>query len=194
MREKEGAEDLFAQLLDWVGENPDRPGLKETPARTVAAWNHWTSGYGVEPRDVLKTFTDGAENYDELVFQGGIPVYSLCEHHMAPFFGVAHIGYIPNGRIVGLSKLSRLVDIYARRLQVQERLTRQIADALFTALDPKAVGVVVRCRHLCMESRGIQRAGTVTFTSTLLGDFRLESSARSEFMKFVELADDGLKV
>lgn len=176
---------LFASLIAQVGEDPDREGLRETPERSAKAWAEWTSGYGVDPASVLKTFVDGSENYDELVFQGGISVYSHCEHHMAPIFGVAHIGYIPSGRVIGLSKLSRLVDVFARRLQVQERLTVQVANALQAALAPRAVGVVLECRHLCMESRGINRSGTLTKTSALLGEFRTEPEARAEFMAMV---------
>jgi GTP cyclohydrolase I len=180
-------EALIAHQLELLDPQPDREGLKETPHRVRKAWEHWTNGYGVDPTSILKTFEDGAEKYDEMVFQGNVPVYSHCEHHLAPFFGVAHIAYIPNKRIVGLSKISRLVDVFAHRLQVQERLTTQIADCLHQVLEPMGVGVVIRCRHLCMESRGIQRQGTVTYTSSLQGVFRGE--AKSEFMRFVERAD-----
>ena len=164
-------QDLIASLLGQLGDDPSREGLSETPQRVAKAWAEWTSGYAADPAAILKTFEDGSAGYDALVFQGNITLYSHCEHHMAPFFGVAHIGYIPNGRVVGLSKLARLVDIYARRLQVQERLTVQIASALNTHLEPKAVGVVIECRHLCMESRGIRQAGTTTKTSALHGAF-----------------------
>ena len=123
-------DDIAVRLLQFIGENPERGGLLETPKRFIKAWRQHSSGYGVDPKDVLKTFEDGAESYDEMVLVRDIPVYSHCEHHLAPFFGVAHVAYIPNGSIVGLSKLSRLVDIFARRLQVQERLTNEIADAM----------------------------------------------------------------
>lgn len=176
---------LFEELLLHIGESPDREGLRETPERAAKAWEEWTSGYGVDPKTILKSFADGSENYDELVFQGGIPLFSHCEHHMAPFFGIAHIGYIPSGRVVGLSKLSRLVDVFARRLQVQERMTTQIAGALQEVLKPRAVGVVLQCRHTCMESRGIKRVGSITMTSALLGEFRDEPEARAEFMAMV---------
>jgi len=181
--------DLFHRLLSWMGEDPDREGLRDTPRRMVEAWKFWTSGYGKDPKQVLKLFEDGGEGYDELVFQGAIPVYSMCEHHLAPFFGVAHIGYIPDGKIVGLSKLSRVADIFTRRLQTQERLTAQISNTLDRELKPKAVGVVLRCRHLCMESRGVQKPGTITYTSSLLGSFRDHGPARNEFLRFVERAD-----
>lgn len=183
-------EDLIHAFLARITPDHKRGGLAETPRRVSEAWKFWTSGYYADPAAVLKVFDDGAEDYDALVFQGNIPCYSMCEHHLAPFFGVAHIGYIPNKRIVGLSKLARVTDIFARRLQVQERLTTQIANALYDNLDPLAVGVVLRCRHLCMESRGIQRAGTVTYTSALRGQFKEEPEARAEFLRFVERADE----
>lgn len=179
------AEDSVRRLLQIAGLEP-REGLLDTPKRFATAWNFWTSGYGQEPKDVLKTFKDGKT--DEMVFQGGIPVWSLCEHHLAPFFGVAHIGYIPGDSIVGLSKLARLVDVFARRLQVQERCTAEIADALFTEIGAKGVGVVLRCRHTCMESRGVQKAGTITYTSALRGVFK-DGAARQEFLQFVATAD-----
>lgn len=182
-------EQYITGLLKYLGENPNRQGLAETPRRVIEAWNEWTWGYDREPGDVMKTFEDGAEGVDEIVFVGSIPVYSMCEHHMAPFFGVAHIGYLPNGRIVGLSKLSRLADIFARRLTIQERITNQIANALDEHLKPRAVGVVLRCRHLCMESRGINRAKAITYTSALRGVFRSDQAIRSEFMSFVQRAD-----
>ena len=186
---KNVAGDIPTQLLKFIGENPDREGLRETPRRFLQAWRYWTSGYGVDPVSVLKGFEDGSENYDAMVFQGAIPIHSICEHHLAPFFGVAHIGYIPDGKIIGLSKFSRLVEVFARRLQVQERLTQQIAHALFDHLKPKGVGVVLRCRHSCMESRGIEKSGSMTYTSSLVGCMKEEENARSEFLRFVERAD-----
>lgn len=182
-------EDAIRSLIGNIDPNPDREGLKDTPKRVWKALRFWTQGAGEDPKDVLKTFEDGAASYDEMVFQGGIPIYSLCEHHITPFFGVCHIGYIPSGRIIGLSKLARVAEIFARRLQVQERLTSDIAEALWSALNPKAVGVVLRCRHLCMESRGVQKQGTITYTSALKGAFRDHAAARSEFMHFVQLSD-----
>lgn len=177
-------------LLSTIDPSPDRPGLKDTPVRVTKAWGFFTAGYGMLPETVLKEFEDGAQSYDEMVFQGGIPVYSQCEHHLIPFFGVVHIGYIPNGRIVGLSKLSRVVEIFARRLQVQERLTTEIASCLHEFLKPIGVGVTIRCRHLCMEARGIQKTGTITYTSALKGAMKDSASARDEFMKFVAMADE----
>jgi len=187
-------------LSEWIGENPDREGLKDTPSRYLDALSELTEGYSLKAEDVLKTFEDGSQNYDELIFQGRVPIYSLCEHHLLPFFGVAHIGYLPSNpikgpsKIVGLSKLARLTKVYSRRLQVQERLTTDIARALHECLDAKAVGVVLRCRHMCMESRGVCTPGTVTYTSALLGSFKNDSLARSEFLQFVKLADEGLHI
>ena len=172
----------WRRFLTSIGEDPDRPGLRETPARVAKAWMAWTAGYRQEPAEVLKTFEDGAEEYNELIVVRNIPVYSHCEHHLAPFFGKATVGYMPNGKIVGLSKLTRLVECFSRRLQVQERMTIQIANALMETLEPKAVGVVVRCRHLCMESRGIRTAGEETVTSAMLGELQPNLAMRTEFL------------
>ena len=182
---------VAADLIKYTGEDLGREGLKDTPHRFLSSWKHWTNGYGIEPADVLRTFSDGAEEYDELVFQGNIPTFSLCEHHLAPFFGLTHIAYIPQGKIVGLSKLIRLVDVFARRLQVQERLTNQIADSVDKHLSPLGVGVVLQCRHHCMESRGVQKMGTVTVTSAMRGAIKDEPSARGEFLQFVQSASSG---
>jgi len=172
----------WKRFLKSLGEDPDRPGLIETPGRVTKAWKHWSSGYGQNPADVLKAFEDGAEEYNELIVVRNIPVYSHCEHHLAPFFGKATVGYMPDGKIVGLSKLTRLVECFAKRLQVQERLTIQVANALMEHLQPKAVGVVIRCRHLCMESRGIKTAGEETVTSAMLGELQPNLAMRTEFL------------
>ena len=172
----------WRRFLKSLGEDPDRPGLIETPARVTKAWKHWSSGYGQNPADVLKAFEDGAEEYNELIVVRNIPVYSHCEHHLAPFFGKATVGYMPDGKNVGLSKLTRLVECFAKRLQVQERLTIQVANALMENLQPKAVGVVIRCRHLCMESRGIKTAGEETVTSAMLGELQPNLAMRTEFL------------
>ena len=182
MSQEEFSENDWRRLISSFGEDPQRPGLLETPARVAKAWKHWTSGYGQNPVDLLKAFEDGAEQYNELIVVRGIPVYSHCEHHLAPFFGKATVGYLPNGKIVGLSKLTRLVDIFSKRLQVQERMTMQIANALMEVLEPKAVGVVIKCRHLCMESRGIRAIGEETITSTLLGELQPNLALRTEFL------------
>jgi GTP cyclohydrolase I len=172
----------WRRFLASLGENPDRAGLRETPVRVRKAWKHWVSGYGQDPTEILKVFEDGAERYNELIVVRGIPVYSHCEHHLAPFFGTATIGYVPEGKIVGLSKLTRLVECFARRLQVQERLTSQVAETLMQELQPKAVGVVIRCRHLCMESRGIRTPGEETITSAMLGELQTNLGMRAELL------------
>lgn len=182
MKNEEFGEEDWRRLLSHIGEDPKRQGLHETPQRVDRAWQHWTSGYKQDPKEILKVFEDGAQQYNELVVVQGIPVYSHCEHHLAPFFGLAAVGYTPNGKIIGLSKMSRLVDCFAKRLQVQERLTMQIAEALMEHVQPLSVGVIIRCRHLCMESRGIQMAGQVTVTSALLGEMRTNLALRTEFL------------
>lgn len=176
---------LFQQILTEVEIGPDKPireGLRDTPMRVAKAWEFWTKGYDEDPAEILKVFEDGAQNYDEMVAVVDIPLYSHCEHHMAPIFGTATVAYIPNGRIVGLSKLSRLVDCFARRLQVQERLTAQIADSLWENLSPKGVGVKIQARHMCMESRGICQQGHHTVTTALRGVMKSDLDARAEFL------------
>lgn len=174
----------FVRLLEGAPFNePLREGLVDTPARMAKAWGHWTSGYAVDVPALLKVFEDGAENYDEMVMVKDIPIYSKCEHHLADIFGTATIAYIPNGKVVGLSKLSRVADAFARRLQVQERLTTQIADALNDNLNPTGVGVIIKARHMCMESRGICQQGHHTVTSALRGVFKTDPTARAEFLR-----------
>lgn len=183
------APDLIRKFLQVNGIDPgEREGLKETPTRVANAWQFWLSGYQQDPLEVLKTFEDGASGVDEMVFQGTIPFWSNCEHHMVPFFGIAHVGYLPGGKIVGLSKIARLIDVFARRLQVQERLTQQVADVMHKGLRPLGVGVVLQARHCCMESRGIQKIGSVTTTSALLGALKTKPEARAEFMSMVQMA------
>lgn len=174
--------DIVTRMLQAIGEKIDRPGLIETPNRVVKAWGEWFDGYNIDLKDIFKVFEDGAENYDELVIVRNIPVYSHCEHHIAPFFGVAHIGYIPDKKIIGLSKLSRLVDVFAHRLQVQERLTNDIANAMVEHMNPIGVGVVIECRHMCMESRGINRQGSSTITSAMRGALLERPEARAELL------------
>ena len=175
-------DDHIIRIIQFAGDDPTRGGLLETPNRVAKAMQHWFKGYNESAEDILKVFEDGAENYDQMVMVKGIPIYSKCEHHMADIFGTATIAYIPNGKIVGLSKLSRLADMYARRLQVQERLTHQIAEALETHLQPKGVAVMIKARHMCMESRGICQQGHHTVTVALKGAFLNEPEARAEFM------------
>lgn len=175
-------ESATRRLFDAIGEDPKREGIKETPQRFAAAWATWAEGYGKDPADILKSFEE--RDYDEMVLVKDIPIYSKCEHHLADIFGTATIGYIPDGRVLGLSKLSRLANIFARRLQVQERLTVQIADALHESdLNPKGVGVILRCRHMCMESRGIRQQGHHTVTSALRGVLKEQGPTRAEFMQ-----------
>lgn len=174
---------IIHDLLKTIGEDPDRPGLLETPDRVLRAWREdWAAGYKQDPMAVLKTFEDGAEGCDEMVLVGNIEFASHCEHHMAPFFGTAHIAYIPNKRIVGLSKLARVLDIYAKRLQVQERLTNQIADALDVGLAPLGVGVLIEAKHMCMCTRGVNKQGSTTITSALRGAMRDNPETRAEFL------------
>lgn len=182
---------LIAQLLPMIEarENDDsplpplRPGLQETPHRVAKAMAHWFGGYDVDVAALFKVFEDGAENADQMVTVCNIPLYSHCEHHMAPIIGHVTVAYIPNGKIVGLSKLARVVDAFGRRLQVQERLTNQIADAIQEHLDPVGVGVYVSARHLCMESRGVEHTCTNTVTTALRGAMRNEPETRAEFLQ-----------
>ena len=178
------SEDLVRDLLDAIGERPDREGLLDTPRRVRKSLAFLTDGYAQQPRDVLGTAIF-KEDYDQMVLVKDIEVYSLCEHHLLPFFGKAHIAYIPNGQIVGLSKLPRLVDLFSHRLQVQERLTTQIAEALWELLEPRGVGVVIEAAHLCMMMRGVQKQNSQTVTSCLLGCFKDSPQTRSEFLDLV---------
>jgi GTP cyclohydrolase I len=178
---------LVEALLGELGEDADRQGLKATPGRVSRALRELTDGYDVAPEDVIA----GAvfdQDYDEMVLVKDIPFYSLCEHHLLPFFGTVHVGYLPKGKVVGLSKIPRLVDVFAHRLQLQERMTNEIAQALNGALAPKGVGVVVEARHLCMEMRGIQKRGGQMITSCMLGTFRKDPRTRAEFLDLVKRA------
>jgi GTP cyclohydrolase I len=168
-------------LYRVIGEAP-RGGLAETPKRVVKAWAHWTSGYALDAKEILKVFEDGAEGCDEMVVRKNIPIYSHCEHHLAPIFGTCTIAYIPDGKIVGLSKMDRLADMFARRLQVQERMTNQIADAMMEHLQPKGVGVFINARHMCVESRGVQNQDSATVTQALRGVFKTQDATRNEFL------------
>lgn len=177
----ESATDIVVRLLQYIGENPERGGLLDTPQRVLKAWKHWCGGYDIDPATLLKTFEDGAENCDEMIVRR-VPFYSHCEHHMAAIIGVAIVAYIPNKKIVGLSKIDRVVDAFARRLQVQERLTNQIAEAIQEHLQPKGVGVWVNARHLCIESRGVRNQDSVTDTLALRGAFKNDEKTRQEFL------------
>lgn len=175
---------LVRQLLEQLGEDPQRDGLVGTPERVAASYRDLTDGYGMEAEDAIGDAVF-EQAYDEMVVVRDLPFYSLCEHHLLPFFGVCHVAYHPTGRVVGLSKIPRLVDVYAHRLQLQERLTRQIAEGLQRVLRPDGVGVVVEARHLCMEMRGVERTGGQTVTSCMLGVFRDDARTRTEFLELV---------
>lgn len=175
----ESVTDNVRRMLQYIGEDPKREGLLDTPSRVVKAWGEWAEGYAMNPAEILKTFEDGAS--DEMVIERRIPFFSHCEHHMAPFFGTVDIGYVPNGRIVGLSKMNRLVECFARRLQVQERMGQQIADAMMEHLTPHGVGVIVTGKHMCAMSRGVRHAGCDMVTSAMRGCF-MEGVPRAEFL------------
>lgn len=176
-------EEILGIIESGDSDAPLRPGLLETPIRVAKAFEHWFSGYGTDIAALFKTFEDGAEGTDQMVAVCNIPFYSKCEHHMADIFGHVTIAYIPAGRIVGLSKLNRVVEAFARRLQVQERMTTQIADAIQEHLNPLGVGVYVTARHMCVESRGIMHHCTNTVTTALRGVIRNEDAARAEFLQ-----------
>lgn len=184
------AEEHIYQLLALF-ENPEREGLQETPARVAKAWREFTCGYDMDPKDILKQFEDGAEGCNEMVIVHNIPIISRCEHHLELISGIAHVGYIPNGKVVGLSKLARVCEVFMRRLQVQERMTNQIADSLVEHLAPVGVGVLIRASHGCMSSRGVKIHGSVTTTSALRGALKSEASARAEFLQLCEMAERG---
>ena len=184
------AQELVRGMLAYLGENPDREGLLETPARVVRAWDEHFGGYALDPADYLAKTFEEVEGYDELVLVSDIEVMSHCEHHMVPFVGKAHVGYIPNGRVVGLSKIARVVDVYAKRLQVQEKLTAQIAEALHSHLRPQGVAVVMQCQHFCMCYRGVKKPGSWTTTSKLYGAFLDNAPSRMELFTLIGLKRD----
>ena len=177
-------EDAVRTLLAEVGEDPDRPGLRGTPGRVRRTLEQLTDGYQTDPDTLLEGAAFDVD-YDEMVVVRDIELYSLCEHHLIPFFGHAHIGYLPRGTVIGLSKIPRVVDLFAHRLQLQERMTQQIADFLMTRLEPKGVGVVLETTHLCIAMRGVRRPGATMVTSAMLGTFRSDSKTRAEFLTFI---------
>jgi GTP cyclohydrolase IA len=177
-------EDLYTELLTRLGEDPNRDGLLKTPQRTEQAMTFLTKGYQEDAEKILHGALFDVD-YDEMVIVRDIEVFSLCEHHMLPFFGKVHVAYIPNGKVIGLSKIPRLVEVFARRLQVQERLTRQVADAIQDAIEPRGVGVVIEARHLCMMMRGVEKQHSSTVTSAMLGVFH-EQNTRAEFLSLVQ--------
>jgi GTP cyclohydrolase I len=181
------AEQAVQTLLRWAGENPDREGLRDTPKRVVNAYRDWFSGYTVNPSDYLKRTFEEVEGYDEMVVLRDISFESFCEHHMAPIIGRAHVGYLPTDRVVGISKLARVVDGFSRRFQVQEKLTAQIAGCINDVLQPRGVGVVIDATHQCMTTRGVHKRGVSMITSKMLGTFRADASTRAEFLRFIDI-------
>jgi GTP cyclohydrolase I len=175
---------LIRQVLEHLGENPDREGLRQTPARVETSLRWLTRGYGMSVADVIGDALY-AERHDNLVCVRDIEIYSLCEHHLLPFFGKAHVAYLPNGRLVGLSKIPRVIEVFARRLQLQERLTDQVADALMEVLEPSGVGVVIEAYHLCMMMRGVEKQNSKTVTSALRGALLDDGRTRDEFLRLV---------
>ena len=185
------AEDAVRTLLRWAGEDPAREGLIDTPRRVVKAYGDWFSGYKDDPEAYLARTFEEVAGYDELIVLRDIAFESHCEHHMAPIIGRAHVGYLPSGRVVGVSKLARVVDAYARRFQVQEKLTAQIADCIERVLEPRGVAVVVDAQHQCMTTRGVHKRGVSMVTSAMRGALREDARTRAEFLRFVDI--DGAK-
>jgi GTP cyclohydrolase I len=182
---REEAERAVRTLLRWAGDDPTREGLVDTPARVARAFEDWFGGYQDDPVQVLQRTFAEVEGYDEMVVLRDVRVESHCEHHLAPILGRAHIGYLPNKRVVGISKLARVVDAYAKRLQIQEKLTAQIANCIQDVLEPRGVGVVLEAEHQCMTTRGIQKPGTSLITSRMLGLFRRNDATRREFLSLI---------
>jgi len=184
-------EELVREMIVRLGEDPAREGLTRTPERVHRAYEHLTKGYKEDPQAMLKEalFT---VNYDEMVIVKDVEMFSLCEHHMLPFFGKVHVAYIPNGKVIGLSKIPRLIEIFARRLQIQERLTTQIAETIQAAIQPQGVGVVIEARHLCMMMRGVEKQHSAAVTSSMLGCFRDEQETRSEFLSLIRARANGM--
>jgi len=184
-------EDLVKEMIVRLGEDPTREGLTLTPERSHKALKFLTKGYNEDPETLLK----GAlfhEKYDEMVIVKDVEMFSLCEHHMLPFFGKVHVAYIPNGRVVGLSKIPRLIELFSRRLQIQERLTTQIAETIQRVIEPQGVGVVIEARHLCMMMRGVEKQHSAAVTSSMLGCFRNEQETRQEFLSLIRQRPNGI--
>lgn len=186
----EEAEEAVRVLLRWMGEDPDRKGLRRTPARVLKSYGDWFAGYDEDPAELLGSSFPDAEGYDDMVALVNIDFESHCEHHIAPFIGRAHVAYIPDQRVVGVSKLVRVVNAYAKRLQVQERLTRQIAECIDNVLKPKGVAVIMEAQHECMTTRGVYKNNIKMVTNVMLGDFRDDDRARAEFLKMVNWTGD----
>jgi GTP cyclohydrolase I len=184
---REQAEAAIRTLLSWAGDDPEREGLLDTPKRVVEAFGDWFSGYSDDPTEYLKRTFEEVEGYDEMIVLRDIEFESHCEHHMAPIIGKAHVGYLPDGKVVGISKLARVVETYARRLQVQEKLTAQIAQVIQDVLQPRGVGVVIEASHECMTTRGVHKRGVSMITSKMLGSFREDARTRAEFLQFIDV-------
>jgi GTP cyclohydrolase I len=179
------AEAAVRTLLRWAGDDPDREGLQGTPDRVVRAYEEWFAGYGEDPVAILQRTFAETDGYDEMVALRDIPFESFCEHHMAPIIGIAHVGYLPDRRVVGISKLARIVEIYAKRLQIQEKMTAQIAKAIADVLMPRGVAVVIEATHQCMTTRGVHKPGVSMITSQMLGAFRDDPATRREFLAMI---------
>ncbi len=179
-------EAAFRTIIRWTGDDPNRDGLAETPARVTRAFEEYFSGYAQDPVDVLRKTFEETDGYDEMIVLSGIPFDSHCEHHMAPITGKAWVAYLPTGKVVGISKLARVVDIYARRLQIQEKMTAQIANTIQEVLEPRGVGVVIKASHGCMTARGVRKHGTTLTTSRMLGVFRENLATRQEFLAMID--------
>jgi GTP cyclohydrolase IA len=185
------AEEAVRTLIQWAGDDPDREGLAGTPARVVRAYEEWFAGYFQKPREYLQRTFEEVAGYDEIVLLRDVRIESHCEHHLAPIIGRVHIGYLPHDRVVGISKLVRLIDVYAKRMQVQEKMTAEIADCLNQVLKPRGVGVVIEASHQCMTTRGVHRPGVTMVTSRMLGTFRTRAETRQEFLSALKLKADG---
>jgi GTP cyclohydrolase I len=183
---QEQAEEAVRTLLRWAGEDPTREGLRDTPKRVVLAYRDWFAGYSTDPAEYLRRTFEEVEGYDEMIVLRDIEFESHCEHHMAPIIGRAHVGYLPTNKVVGISKLARVVDSYARRFQVQEKLTAQIARCIDEVLRPRGVGVVIDAVHQCMTTRGVHKRGVSMVTSKMLGAFREDARTRAEFLRFID--------
>ena len=186
---KAQAEEAVRTLLRWAGEDPAREGLLETPKRVVEAYSDWFSGYAIDPRAYLKRTFEEMGGYDEMVVLRDIEFESHCEHHMAPIIGRAHVGYLPTTKVVGISKLARVVDVFARRFQVQEKMTAEIARCINDVLQPRGLGVVIEAAHECMTTRGVHKRGVSMITSKMLGSFRTDARTRAEFLTFIDIRD-----
>jgi len=189
LKEKNKIEGVVSVLLEEIGENPTREGLIKTPSRVAKAWEFFSKGYTQNIEELLNNaiFNEDAK---DMVIVRDIEFFSMCEHHLLPFFGKAHVGYIPNGKVIGLSKIPRIIDMYSRRLQVQERLTHQIADAIKNVLDPKGVAVVLEGRHMCMQMRGVEKQNSFAATSAMSGQFKKSAETRSEFLAIINRSID----